>query len=106
MKIGSYDFISKGVSSGKSTAIKPEFSENTDSLNMADRLKSFMLDFFNIEKGVNWDNVGIGLTPGWDSLRHIEFILAIEKSFSIKFSTQEIDLTTTYHDLLDLLKGK
>ena len=106
LKIGSYDFTSKGVSSGKSTAIKPEFSENTVSLNMADRLKSFMLDFFNIEQGVNWDNVGIGLTPGWDSLRHIEFILAIEKSFSIKFSTQEIDLTTTYHDLLDLLKGK
>ncbi|MDB4188286.1 SDR family NAD(P)-dependent oxidoreductase [bacterium] len=106
LKIGSYEFISKAVSSVKSTAIKPEFSGNTDSFNMADKLKSFMLDFFNLEQGVSWENVGIDLIPGWDSLRHIEFILAIEKSFSVKLSTQEIDKTMTFHDLLDLLEGK
>jgi len=62
--------------------------------------------FFNLGANTNWDNVGLGLTAGWDSLRHIEFILLVEENYSIKFSSEEIDLTTTFYDLNNLLNKK
>ena len=40
------------------------------------------------------------LLPGWDSLRHAEFIIALQKEFKLKFSPSEIaklcDLNAVY----------
>ena len=72
----------------------------------SDSLKILMTDFFDLDVDTNWDSVGIGLIPGWDSFKHIEFILKIEEQHSIKFTSEEIDQTTTYHDLHNLLDKK
>ena len=45
---------------------------------------------------------GLGLTPGWDSLKHIEIILAIESQLGLHFKSSEIETTHRYDDLVAL----
>lgn len=44
--------------------------------------------------------------PGWDSLAHIRFILAVEKEFSIKFRTAEISSFENMGDLAAMVAHK
>jgi acyl carrier protein len=43
---------------------------------------------------------------GWDSFNHINLILAIERSFGVKFSTQELEKLESVADIVTLLKKK
>jgi acyl carrier protein len=40
---------------------------------------------------------------GWDSLRHIELIVAVETAFSVRFKTVEVSRLQTVGDLIDRL---
>ena len=42
----------------------------------------------------------------WDSLNHIDLIVAIEKKFKVKFTTREVTLLKTVGDLTDLIQKK
>ena len=41
------------------------------------------------------DDSGIGLTPGWDSLKQIEILLAVEHEFDIRFVSLDFSKLTT-----------
>lgn len=43
---------------------------------------------------------------GWDSLTHIQLIVAIEKSFKIKFTSKEILSWKNVGELVDCLASK
>ena len=44
--------------------------------------------------------------PGWDSINHINLILAVEQRFDIRMSTQDIDELKNVGDLLRVIKNK
>lgn len=48
-------------------------------------------------------NGGLGITPGWDSLRHIEIILELENQYKCKFSSQDIEKLTTVSDIVQII---
>ncbi len=43
---------------------------------------------------------------GWDSLMHINLIVAIEEQFDVSFTTEEIGSFSCVGDVLDLLQTK
>ena len=43
---------------------------------------------------------------GWDSLKHIRFVLEVEKAFRIKFKTSEIASFQNVGDLVAMIKAK
>jgi len=106
LRVGDYDFIENKTERSLEPEIKNDKIMQEVSSNRRDALKDLITDFFNVDKNANWDNVGIGLISGWDSLRHIEFILELERRFSIKLTSKEVELTTNFHDLCNLLEKK
>lgn len=42
----------------------------------------------------------------WDSLSHVRLIVALERSFGIKFSNSEIESFKRVGDLIDAIKAK
>lgn len=44
--------------------------------------------------------------PGWDSLAHINLVLAVEKAFAIKLSVREVRLMKNVGDLIALIEKK
>ena len=61
-----------------------------------------------------FDDEGIELTPqtcaddieGWDSLAHINLIVAVEAKFKIKFKTAEIESLRNVGHLVDVIAHK
>jgi NAD(P)-dependent dehydrogenase (short-subunit alcohol dehydrogenase family)/acyl dehydratase len=49
---------------------------------------------------------GLGRTPGWDSLRHIELLLGLEHAYGIKFSSGEIEHARDFEGLANLWMQK
>lgn len=43
---------------------------------------------------------------GWDSLMHINLIVAIEREFKMRFTTREITGLRNFGDLMDLIARK
>ncbi len=64
-------------------------------------LKELKLDEFEIK-----DETLANSIPGWDSLNHINVILAIEKEFSVKFKSIEVLKCKNVGDLQKLVDLK
>jgi short-subunit dehydrogenase/acyl carrier protein/acyl dehydratase len=62
--------------------------------------------FLNIRGHEAFDMAELGVTPGWDSLRHIELMLFLEKAFGISFDANEIETTRTLKRLAKLISTK
>ncbi len=67
---------------------------------------SFVRDYLGAADDSQIFEGGIDITPSWDSLKHIELILAIEKNFGIQFSSVEIEQTKTFRGLEKLVRTK
>ena len=48
---------------------------------------------------------GLGITPGWDSLRHIGIILDLEEQFNCQFSSSDIDKLITVREIIQTINN-
>ncbi|MBV8848823.1 MAG: acyl carrier protein [Methylobacteriaceae bacterium] len=44
--------------------------------------------------------------PGWDSIKHISLIVAVEQQFDIKMKTSEIERLANVEDLFATIRAK
>ncbi|MBL4898107.1 MAG: acyl carrier protein, partial [Colwellia sp.] len=49
---------------------------------------------------------GVGATAGWDSLGHIELILALEQCFGIRYGAGEVEKMLTYEALVAITQTR
>ena len=64
-------------------------------------LQELRLDNWQIE-----DETTAAEVPGWDSLSHVNVILAVEKAFGVRFSNVEVLKLNSIGDLQRLLDSK
>lgn len=64
-------------------------------------LKELDLDDFDLQ-----DETMAPEVPGWDSLNHVNIILAVEKSFKVKFKSYEVLRLKNVGDLQKLVDLK
>lgn len=92
------------VSSSSATSRSDSVSENDDGVTT--RLQKILARTLGIPDLTSPETAGIGETPGWDSLRQIEIVLATEKEFSVQFHSEEIGELQTYRALLRRVQQK
>jgi len=69
-------------------------------------LKKVILDELNLDDFDLQDETTAPEVPGWDSLNHINIILAVENKFSVKFKSYEALRLKNVGDLQKLLDSK
>lgn len=77
-------------------------------MNKTDLIKKINFTFKTIfnEKTNNFEDFEFNKTQKWDSLKHIQLILALEKEFSIKIKTSEIEKLNSYKKIINELVKK
>jgi len=58
--------------------------------NIRNELQDIFRDVFDNDELVLTDDMTADQVEGWDSLTHINLIIAIEKQFGVKFTTAEM----------------
>jgi acyl carrier protein len=72
----------------------------------AGRLTEIFRDVFDDESLVLTDAMTANDVEGWDSLSHINLIVAIEKAFKIRFTTAEVTNLKNVGELSALIQRK
>jgi len=71
-----------------------------------EELASLVKNFFKLPPQANIEYAGLDITPGWDSLRHIELMLYIEENLGIYLKSGDIESTTTFQNLSGLISSR
>ncbi len=74
--------------------------------NIRNQVQDIFRDILDLESLTLADDTQAGDVDGWDSLTHIQLIVAIEKEFKVKFSSKEILSWKNVGELLNSLQAK
>jgi acyl carrier protein len=75
-------------------------------LMISDRLKKTILDELKLDNFDITDETTAVQVPGWDSLNHINVILAVEKEYNIRFKNIEILRLRNIGELQSIVDSK
>jgi acyl carrier protein len=70
------------------------------------RLSTIFQDLFDDESIQVRDEMTAADVDGWDSLAHINLIVAVEKEFKIKLTTAEVRSLNNAGDFISLIQKK
>jgi len=73
---------------------------------ITDKFKKTILEELNLDEFEINDNTTADQVPGWDSLNHINVILAVEKAFDVHFKGIEVLKCKNIGDLQKLVNTK
>jgi len=73
---------------------------------ISEKLKSVILQELGLEDFVINDSTTASMVPGWDSLKHIRVIMAIEEAYGIRFRTLEVIRLKNVGELQTLIDNK
>jgi acyl carrier protein len=73
---------------------------------LRERLTAIFRDVFNDDSIILHEDMTAGEVESWDSLTHVDLILAIEKEFRIRLTTGEISGLRSVGQLTELVSRK
>jgi acyl carrier protein len=77
-----------------------------DNADIVARLTPIFRDVFNDNTLVVTDKLNAADVATWDSLSNINMIVAVEKTFDVKFSIKDVRNLKNVGELLELIKRK
>lgn len=69
-----------------------------------ERLAAVMAEVFPVLDPHEYADAALERTPGWDSLTHLQLMMAVERSFAIRIPTEEMQKVTDFETLQSLVK--
>jgi acyl carrier protein len=108
---GRYGFSRSGVSANQEgapppTSVSSLHTAHIDVAASTDRISPTIRKVLQLPAIYDLRGGGLGLTAGWDSLKHVEIILEIESQHKLHFKSSEIEATHRYDDLAALCDQK
>ena len=73
---------------------------------MEDKLKKLLAVILYVDEQIINKDSSADTINGWDSLKQMNIIVAIEEEFNILINEEESILSNSYQSLLDLIKEK
>ena len=73
---------------------------------MENRLKKILASFLDLQNEMVDETISAETIEGWDSLKQMNIIVAIEEEFDVQFDEEESILANNYVSLLKLIKDK
>jgi len=77
-----------------------------DRNSICSQIQDILRDVFDNENITVNEETTANDVEEWDSLTHIQLIVAIEKHFNVKFSSKEIIQAKDIRELIDIVYGK
>lgn len=71
---------------------------------MEEKIKSVVLATLRIDEGTYSEDLAAGDIPEWDSLRHVNLLMAVERELKISFDIGDSIEIETVGDLIDTAK--
>lgn len=71
-----------------------------------DKMEEIFTDIMDLKDIKLNDETSADDIEEWDSLSHIQIIVAIEKAFGVKFSSQEMITWKNVGDMVDCIQNK
>lgn len=71
-----------------------------------ERLTSIMRDVFDDQQLVATPSLNAAAVDGWDSMRNVSLLLAIEQDFNVRFGAAEISELRNVGELSELILTK
>jgi acyl carrier protein len=69
-------------------------------------LRSIVADILDLDPSEVRDDLGPGRGDGWDSLRHLKIISAVEETFDLRLSMDEIQGVDSFAALARIVAGR
>ena len=73
---------------------------------MEQKVKKIMAKAFGVSIDEIKDDSSPHTIPAWDSLRHIDLVLGLEKEFGIKFDDEEIPTLLNYRMIVNTIQSR
>jgi acyl carrier protein len=73
---------------------------------MEDRIKKVMSNVLNVDVSLINNESSPDNIENWDSLKHMNLIIALEEEFEIEFDDDEIVDSMSYATILNILNSK
>jgi len=77
-----------------------------DGSNLDGRLRDVFAAVFNTEREAISPEMSMRTFAGWDSLRQIQLVLALEDEFKVSFSEQEVATLASFSLFADALRKR
>jgi acyl carrier protein len=77
-----------------------------DGSNLDGRLRDVFAAVFNTEREAISPEMSMRTFAGWDSLRQIQLVLALEDEFKVSFSEQEVGTLASFSLFADALRKR
>ncbi len=73
---------------------------------MHDRIRGVIADVFGLPPDAVGSDADAATLEGWDSLRHLELMLALEMEFGVQISSEEMPLLLSVAAIEECLRGQ
>jgi len=73
---------------------------------MEQRLKEILGDILDLDPNSIDGSTSKDSTASWDSLTHINLVLALEQEFQLSFEVTEIELMLSFDDILQVVMSR